>query len=131
MHPSSRLVVLAAVVLALAFLVSLHSHAEGALAPPPGFKPDKKIKRLFEAKCASCHGDDGRGKTELGREMGIGDMSKAAYWKDLTLEKARRSVLDGVQRTVGGKQQEMKPFRDRLTPEQVDALNVYAASLKK
>ena len=131
MHPSHKLFALVVVALAVAFFVSPRSHAEGGLTAPPGFKPDKKIKRLFEAKCASCHGDDGRGKTELGREMGIGDMSKAAYWKNLTLEKARRSVLDGVQRTVGGKQQEMKPFRDRLTPEQVDALNVYAASLKK
>jgi mono/diheme cytochrome c family protein len=101
------------------------------LSPPAGYKADKKIKRLFEAKCASCHGDDGRGKTELGLEMGIADMTQAAYWKNLTLEGARKDVLDGVKRVVNGKQQEMKPFRDRLTPEQVDALVLYAASLKK
>jgi mono/diheme cytochrome c family protein len=122
---------LAAVLLSVALLYSLASRADGGLAPPPGYKPDKKSKRLFEAKCASCHGDDGRGQTELGREMGIADMTKAAYWKDLTLEKARREVLDGLQRTMNGKQQEMKPFRDRLSPEQVDALNLYAASLQK
>ena len=122
---------LAAVLLSVALLHSLASRADGGLAPPAGYKPDKKIKRLFEAKCASCHGDDGRGKTELGIEMGIADMTKAAYWKDLTLEKARQVVLDGLKRTVNGKEQEMKPFRDRLTPEQVDALNLYAASLKK
>lgn len=101
------------------------------LSPPAGYKPDKKVKRLFEAKCASCHGDDGRGKTELGLEMGIADMTQAAYWKNLTLEGARKDVLDGVKRVVNGKQQEMKPFRDRLTPEQIDALVLYAASLKK
>jgi mono/diheme cytochrome c family protein len=122
---------LAAVLLSVALLYSLASRADGGLAPPAGYKPDKKIKRLFEAKCASCHGDDGRGKTELGIEMGIADMTKAAYWKDLTLEKARQEVLDGLKRTVNGKEQEMKPFRGRLTPEQVDALNLYAASLKK
>jgi mono/diheme cytochrome c family protein len=102
-----------------------------SLAPPPGYKADKKVKRLFEAKCASCHGDDGRAKTELGLEMGIADMTKAAYWKDLTLEVARKEVLEGLKRTVMGKEQEMKPFKDRLTPAQVDALNLYAASLKK
>lgn len=101
------------------------------LSPPAGYKPDKKVKRLFEAKCASCHGDDGRGKTELGLEMGIADMTQAAYWKNLTLEVARQEVLDGLKRVVNGKPQEMKPFRDRLTPEQVDALVLYAASLKK
>ena len=101
------------------------------MAPPPGYKVDKKIKRLFEAKCASCHGDDGRAQTELGLEMGIEDMTKAAYWKDLTPEKARQEVLEGLKRVLKGKEQEMKPFKDRLTPEQVDALNLYAASLKK
>jgi mono/diheme cytochrome c family protein len=104
--------------------------AEG-LAPPAGYKPDKKTKRLFEAKCATCHGDDGRAKTELGDEMGIEDMTKAAYWKDLTLEGARKSVLEGIKRTVKGKEQEMKPFKDRLREDQVDALILYSASLKK
>jgi mono/diheme cytochrome c family protein len=116
--------------LAIVLLVSQALLAQG-LAPPAGYKPDKKIKRLFEAKCASCHGDDGRGKTELGLEMGIADMTKAAYWKDLTLEVARKEVLEGLKRVVDGKQQEMKPFKDRLTPEQVDALVIYSASLKK
>lgn len=108
------------------------------LAPPPGYKPDKKTIRLFEAKCATCHGEDGRAKTELGEEMAIADMTRAAYWKDLTLESARKSVMDGIKRTSkglygkeAGKEQEMKPFRDRLTPEQIDALNLYASSFKK
>jgi mono/diheme cytochrome c family protein len=114
----------------IALLISQALLAED-LAPPPGYKPDKKIKRLFEAKCATCHGDDGRAKTELGLEMGIADMTRAAYWKDLTPEVARKEVLEGLKRTVKGKEQEMKPFKDRLTPEQVDALNLYAASLKK
>jgi mono/diheme cytochrome c family protein len=114
----------------VALLVSQALLAEG-MAPPPGYKVDKKIKRLFEAKCASCHGDDGRARTELGLEMGIEDMTKAAYWKDLTPEIARKEVLEGLKRVLKGKEQEMKPFKDRLTPEQVDALNLYASSLKK
>ncbi len=122
---------LTVVALAVVLLSSLALRADGGLAPPPGYKPDKKVKRLFEAKCASCHGDDGRGKTELGIEMGIADMTKAAYWQDLTLEQARQEVIEGLKRTVNGKEQEMKPFRDRLTVEQVDALLLYAVSLKK
>lgn len=104
--------------------------AEG-LAPPAGYKPAKKIVRLFEAKCATCHGDDGKAKTELGKEMAIEDMTKAAYWKELTLEGARKSVLEGMKRTHKGVEQEMKPFKDRLSPDQVDALIIYSASLKK
>jgi len=121
---------IALVSMLLTLIVSPGVLAEG-LAPPPAYKASRKIKRLFSAKCASCHGDDGRGQTELGLEMGIADMTKAAYWKKLTLEGARESVLGGIKRTANGKQQEMKPFKDRLTPEQVDALNIYASSLKK
>ena len=123
--------VIAFVSLLVALLVS-QALVAGGLAPPPGYRVDKKIKRIFEAKCATCHGDDGRGRTEEGRDMDIADMTKAAYWKDLTLEVARKEVLEGLKRTSkSGKAQEMKPFRDRLTPEQIDALNIYASSLKK
>ena len=119
--------------LASVFVTLLVSQALLAenMAPPPGYKVDKKIKRLFEAKCASCHGDDGRAQTELGLEMGIEDMTKAAYWKNLTPEVARKEVLEGLKRVLKGKEQEMKPFKDRLTAEQVDALVLYSASLKK
>jgi mono/diheme cytochrome c family protein len=123
-----RYIVLLAGLCALGWIS--HALAEG-LAPPAGYKANKKIKRLFEAKCSQCHGDDGVGKTELGVEMGIADMTKAAYWKDLTLESARKAVWEGLKRTVKGKEQEMKPFKDRLSVEQVDALILYAASLKK
>ena len=126
----SRALALALTSLFIALLIAQVLLAEG-LAPPAGYKPDKKTKRLFEAKCATCHGDDGRAKTELGEEMGIADMTKAAYWKDLTLEGARKSVLEGMKRTYQGKEQEMKPFKDRLTADQVDALVLYSASLKK
>jgi len=127
---SARALTLALASLFVTLLISQVLLAEG-LAPPAGYKPDKKTKRLFEAKCATCHGDDGRAKTELGEEMAIADMTKSAYWKDLTLEGARKSVLEGIKRTHQGKEQEMKPFKDRLTAEQVDALVFYAASLKK
>jgi mono/diheme cytochrome c family protein len=135
MHRSFALSRARALALALAslFVTLLASQvllAEG-LAPPAGYKPDKKTKRLYEAKCATCHGDDGRAKTELGLEMGIADMTKSAYWKDLTLEGARKSVLEGIKRVQQGKEQEMKPFKDRLTEAQVDALVLYSASLKK
>jgi mono/diheme cytochrome c family protein len=101
------------------------------LKPTAGYKPEKKLVRLWNSKCATCHGEDGRAVTEQGKEMGIADMTKAAYWKDVTVEGARKAVLEGLKRTVKGKEQEMKPFADRLTPQQVDALNLYAVSFWK
>jgi mono/diheme cytochrome c family protein len=116
--------------LLVSVLVSQPLLADG-IGPPAGYKPTKKIVRLFEAKCATCHGDDGRGKTETGREMAVADMTKSSYWKELTLEGARKSVLEGIKRTQDGVEQEMKPFKDRLSSGQVDALVIYASSLKK
>jgi mono/diheme cytochrome c family protein len=49
----------------------------------------------------------------------------------VTVERARKSVLEGLKRKLNGKEQEMKPFGDRLTPQQVDALNLYAVSFFK
>jgi mono/diheme cytochrome c family protein len=119
------------VLLALPLLAASAVDGKTPLAAPPGYKPDKKLVRQWDSKCATCHGEDGRGHTEQGRDMGIADMTKAAYWKDVTVERARKSVLEGLKRTVNGKEQEMKPFADRLKPQQVDALNVYAVSFFK
>ena len=87
--------------------VSRHeAQAETAGTPlsrPAGYKPEKKIVRLWDSKCATCHGEDGRAHTEQGEEMGIDDMTKAAYWKDVTVQGARKSVLEGIKRTVKGK----------------------------
>jgi len=84
-----------------------------------------------DSKCATCHGEDGRAHTEQGTEMGIDDMTKAAYWKDVTVERARKSVSEGIKRTVNGKEQEMKPFWRSPDAQQVDALNLYAVSFFK
>jgi hypothetical protein len=63
--------------------------------------------------------------------MAIADMTQVSYWKKLTFEGVRKSVLEGLKRTENGVGQEMKLFKDRLSADQVDALIIYSASLKK
>jgi mono/diheme cytochrome c family protein len=132
--PFRLLLVLSLVALLASPLLQHEAQAADAgtpLSPPAGYKPEKKTVRLWNSKCATCHGEDGRGRTEQGKEMGIAEMTKAAYWKDVTVERGRKLVLEGLKQTVNGKEQEMKPFADRLTPQQVDALNLYAVSFFK
>jgi mono/diheme cytochrome c family protein len=136
MSPRKLALILAGTMLPFSFLWLLQpaAYAEAVgtpLAPTAGYKPEKKLVRLWNSKCATCHGEDGRAITEQGKEMGIADMTKAAYWKDLTVETARKAVLGGLKRSANGKEQEMKPFADRLSPQQVDALNLYAVSFWK
>ena len=88
---------------------------------------DKKAERAFKAKCASCHGQTGKGDTDKGRELKVEDMSAAKYQgkKDADLQKA---VTDGVK--MDGKEV-MPSFKDEITPEQAAALIKYTRSFKK
>ncbi len=88
------------------------------------------VARTFNAKCASCHGEDGKGKTKEGEKMKIGDMTSPAWQKDLTDDKIKQAILEGVNREKGGVKQEMKSFKDKLSPEQVDGLVKYVRGLK-
>ena len=92
---------------------------------------DKKTERLFRAKCASCHGPDGKADTDQGKEMGIGDMSSAKWQKEFTDAKIKDTVANGLKREKNGKQQEMKPLKDALSPEQIDAVVAYVRTLAK
>jgi len=87
----------------------------------------KKAERAWKAKCASCHGQTGKGDTDKGKELKVEDMTAAKYQgkKDDELKKA---VLDGVK--ADGKEV-MPSFKDEVTPEQADALIKYTRSFKK
>jgi len=92
---------------------------------------DKKTERLFKSKCASCHGPDGKGDTDQGKEMGASDMSTAAWQKNFTDDQVKTAISDGFKREKNGKQQEMKAMKDSLKPDQIDALVKYVRSLAK
>lgn len=89
---------------------------------------DKKAERAWKAKCASCHGQTGKGDTEQGKTLKVEDMSAAAYQgkKDADLTKA---ILDGVK--ADGKEV-MPAFKDSgVTAEQAEALVKYTRTFKK
>jgi mono/diheme cytochrome c family protein len=87
----------------------------------------KKVERAWKSKCASCHGQTGKGDTEQGKQLKVEDMTAAKFQgkKDDDLKKA---VLDGVK--VDGKEV-MPSFKDGVTPEQADALVKYTRTFKK
>ena len=107
-----------------AVLLGLAAPAAGAGAPP-----DKKTERLWKAKCASCHGTDGKAQTEQGKLMSLPDLSTAAWQKATTDERIRDQILNGVKKEKNGKAVEMNAFKDELQPDQVDALIGYVRSL--
>ena len=87
------------------------------------------VPALWKAKCASCHGVDGKAGTETGQKLGIPDMTSAAWQKKVTDAQMKTSILDGVTRP--GKTEGMDPYKDKLQPDQVDALVAYVRTLGK
>ena len=107
--------------MALALLASANAFAA----------PDKKTERTWKANCASCHGPEGKADTEKGQKMKMADISTAAWQKKATDADIRKAIVDGVSETKDGVKKEMDSFKEKLKPDQVDALVAYVRSLAK
>lgn len=97
----------------VALLLALPSFADEA---------DKKGARLWRAKCASCHGPDGKGQTEIGRRYQLPDFSTAAWQQRTTDADVKDRVRSGFSDLRDGTRREMPSFKDELDAAQLDAL---------
>ena len=68
------------------------------------------------AKCALCHGEDGRGNTPSGKQMNV---------RDLRADEIQKKSDEELSKTVSGGHKKMPSFRNRLTAEQVSKLVSY------
>jgi mono/diheme cytochrome c family protein len=87
---------------------------------------DKKVERTWKAKCASCHGADGKAQTDQGKKMKIADMTSAEWQKGKTDAQIKTAIEDGVKKGDA----EMEGFKDKLPADQVEGLVAYVRSLK-
>jgi cytochrome c6 len=70
----------------------------------------------FQEHCALCHGQDGKGSA-AGKRMGA---------KDLTTLDGRAEIARSIAEGKG----KMRPFKDRLSAEEIAALSKYVKGLK-
>lgn len=76
----------------------------------------------FKAKCAMCHGADGKGDTAMGKKFGLKDMASADV----------QGKSDADLNTIITKGKDKMPAYDgKLTKEQIDGLVKYIRTLKK
>ena len=87
---------------------------------------DAKIVRTWKAKCASCHGADGKADTDTGKKAKIPDFSAAAWQKSKTDAQIKSAIENGTKKGDA----EMDPYKDKLSAEQIDGLVQYVRSLK-
>jgi mono/diheme cytochrome c family protein len=74
---------------------------------------------IFKAKCALCHGSDGRGKTTLGEEL------KA---RNLTTPEVQKQKDAALKQVISNGQGNMPPFEEQLSPAQIDQVLSYVRS---
>jgi mono/diheme cytochrome c family protein len=77
---------------------------------------------LFEAKCAQCHGKDGRAKTFAGKLKHARNFTDAGWQESVTDEQLINSVKNGK---AG-----MPAFGKKLTDEQITGLVSYVRNFK-
>lgn len=105
--------------------------AVGAATEGEAVAADKKLERLWKSKCASCHGKDGKGDTKEGKKKGAEDMTSKEWQKDKTDADMKKAVMEGFKREKNGVKQEMKAYKSKLKPEEVDALIAHVRALGK
>jgi cytochrome c6 len=77
---------------------------------------------LYKAKCAACHGADGRGETSMGKVLKVRDLSSD------DVQKQTDAQLTGIIENGKGK---MPAYKGKLTDDQIKQLVGYIRALKK
>jgi cbb3-type cytochrome c oxidase subunit III len=75
---------------------------------------------LFSAKCASCHGPDGKGQTKMGEKLGVKDLTKSTL-SEADLEKTIET----------GKPPKMTAYKGKLSDAEIKAVAEYVKGLAK
>ena len=77
-------------------------------------------KALFESKCAICHGKDGVAKSMAKGSSNLNDPK----WQAANSAEAIEKVV------TDGKGKVMKPFKEKLTADQIKAVAAHVKTLK-
>ena len=77
---------------------------------------------LFKAKCAACHGPDGKGETAMGKALKVRDLGSTAV--------QGQSDAQLTEIVTKGKNK-MPPFDGKLSKEQIGQLVAYVRELGK
>jgi len=77
---------------------------------------------LFKAKCAPCHGPDGKGQTSMGKMLKARDLGSAEVQKETDAEMTE--IIDNGKGKMPG-------YKGKLTEAQIKSLVTYIRTLKE
>jgi mono/diheme cytochrome c family protein len=92
------------------------------LLSPGAFAIEPEVALWTQAKCALCHGKDGRGDTKQGKDMKV---------PDLRSEQVQKLTDDEIAKDVAGGHLRMPAFSTQLKPDQVKILVQFIRDLSK
>jgi mono/diheme cytochrome c family protein len=93
-------------------------------APPKEDKaPAIDAKPLYDKHCKVCHAPDGKG-TEAQKKNNIPDMTDAGWQGKHNKAKVIAAITNGIDGT------KMKSFKDKLKPEEIDAVAAFVKKMK-
>jgi cytochrome c553 len=87
-----------------------------------------EAKENWTRSCKSCHGEDGKGQTTMGKKAGCKDYTDAKVQEAMKDDKAFKSVKEGMK---DGTKELMKPFAEKLTDAEIKALITHMRTFKK
>ncbi len=91
--------------------------------PPVEKAPTIDGKPLYDSKCKVCHAADGKG-TEAMKKNDIPDMSDKGWQGKHSKAVVSKAITNGIDGT------KMKSFKDKLKPEEIEAVAAYVKKLK-
>jgi len=85
---------------------------------------DEAGRQVWLQRCKGCHGLDGRAQTPIGAKEKIADFTQAKWQKAFADQDIRLVVEQGSPSNP-----KMKPFGDRLSPAEIDAVVRFVRTL--
>jgi mono/diheme cytochrome c family protein len=92
------------------------------LLPVAALWAQTDAKALYLDKCATCHGQDGMGKTAMGKKLKVVDVKTSS---------AKTSAADMEKVVANGNGHDMDAFGKDLSSDQIKAIVVYYRGLAK
>jgi Cytochrome c, mono- and diheme variants len=115
-----RIFYIAITIISIAGLGLAASMSRAASTSPAG---GGDAKSVYNSKCASCHGRDGRARSAHARHEKARDLSSAEWQDSVSDERIYNSISNGKGKMPG--------FKKKLSDAQMDELVSYVRRLKQ
>jgi mono/diheme cytochrome c family protein len=96
------------------------------------FAADIDAPALWKKHCKGCHGEVGKAETKKGKEYKVDDITTAKWQGKHKDEDIKKAISDGLGPKTDDHpfNDKMKAFKEKLKPEEIDALVAYIRTLK-